>query len=70
LSPAGTASFEPREVFSRLPSYKHEMGTNLPPVLHSHPWAALSAAPSDAESETVAASVLPQIDEWWYQFVS
>lgn len=50
LSPAGTASFEPREVFSRLPWYRHEMGTKLPCALHSHPWAALSAAPSDAES--------------------
>jgi hypothetical protein len=58
LSPAGAASFEPREVFSRLPSYKHEMGTKLPSALHSHPWAALSAAPSEAESGTETASVL------------
>lgn len=27
------------------------MGTKLPCALHSHPWAALSAAPSDAESD-------------------
>jgi hypothetical protein len=50
FSPAGTTSLEPRDVFSRFPSYKHEMGTKLPSALHSHPWAALSAAPSEAES--------------------
>lgn len=36
------------------------MGTKLPCALHSHPWAALSAAPSDAESghgQTGTASV-------------
>uniref|UniRef100_A0A0A9GBR0 Uncharacterized protein n=1 Tax=Arundo donax TaxID=35708 RepID=A0A0A9GBR0_ARUDO len=50
LSSAGTTNLEPREVFSRLPLYKHEMGTKLPSSLHSHPCAALRAAPSDAES--------------------
>jgi hypothetical protein len=50
FSLAGTTSLEARDVFSRLPSYKHEMGTKLPDALHNHPWAALSAAPSEAES--------------------
>jgi hypothetical protein len=57
FSPAGTTSLEPRDVFSRLPSYKHEMGTKLPAALHNQPWAALSAAPSETESSQDAGSI-------------
>lgn len=56
-SPVATASFAPKEVFSRLPWYMQEMGTKLPSSLHSQPWAALSAAPSEAESDQEAALV-------------
>lgn len=38
------------DVFPLFLSYKHEKGTKVPFVLHSQPWAALNAAPRDAES--------------------
>lgn len=50
LSPAFTDSLQLRDVFSNLSLYKNEMGTKLPFLLHSQPWAALKAAPRDAES--------------------
>jgi len=51
-SPALTASLQLREVFSTLSMYISDMGIKLPFLLQSKPWAALSAAPSEAESVT------------------
>lgn len=53
LPPAFIANFAARDVFSNLPSYMFEIGTNAPSLLHNHPWAALNAAPNEAESGTV-----------------
>lgn len=50
LSPAPAESLQPRDVLSNLSAYMSEMGTKLPFLLHNQPWAALSAAPRDAES--------------------
>lgn len=49
-SPAAANSLHLREVLSNLSAYMDKIGTKLPFLLHSHPWAALSAAPRDAES--------------------
>uniref|UniRef100_A0A0A9CJT5 Uncharacterized protein n=1 Tax=Arundo donax TaxID=35708 RepID=A0A0A9CJT5_ARUDO len=50
-SPKGTASFMLSDVLSNLPEYTHENGTNSPCRSQSHPWAALRAAPKEAESD-------------------
>lgn len=44
------SSLHLRDVFSLFFSYKHEKGTKVPFLLHSQPWAALNAAPREAES--------------------
>ena len=49
-SPAFTESLQLRADFSNLPSYRSAIGTKLPFWLHSQPWAALNAPPSEAES--------------------
>lgn len=49
-SPNGIANFILRDVLSDPPEYKREIGTKSPCCLQSHPWPALRAAPSDAES--------------------
>jgi hypothetical protein len=48
--------------------YMQEMGTKPPSLLHSHPWAALSAAPSEAESVPKTSAILTH--PWLhYEFV-
>lgn len=49
-SPALAASLQFRDVFSSLSMYMHDIGTKSSFLLHNQPWAALNAAPREAES--------------------
>lgn len=49
-SAAGTVSLQLKDVSSNFLIYISEMGTNFPFWLHNQPWAALKAAPREAES--------------------
>lgn len=58
--PALTESLQLRADFSNMSLYKHAIGTKLPFLLHSQPWAALNAAPRDAESANQVTGLLHQ----------
>lgn len=63
LSPAFTASLQLRDVFSMLLMHISDIGTNFPFLLHNQPWAALTAAPNEAESVKQAKTKLSRIDK-------